>query len=196
MPAAEAVEAVLLSLSGPSDVDQVVTGPDGVLAGLRAGDAIIDLSTNAPSMVRSLAELSAAKGIGFLDAPVSGGTRGARKATLDRTAEAAGEHLGRLGRTGPNTRIATRAVVGMIMVMALFHDFGNPTAGRRPTRDEVIDEMTQIVLHGGLNRPQPRAPKAVRNGEKGQSCRRCDGARAPETGAPFPAPANRRRGRS
>src|SRR4051794_39416105 len=72
--AAEAGEGVLLSLAGPSDVAQVVAGPDGVLAGLRAGDAIIDLSTNSPSTVRSLAELAAAKGIGFLDAPVSGGT--------------------------------------------------------------------------------------------------------------------------
>lgn len=80
--AAETAEAVLLSLPAPPDVEQVVSGPNGVLAGLRSGDAIIDLSTNSPSMVRSLAEQAAAKGVGFLDAPVSGGTRGAREATL------------------------------------------------------------------------------------------------------------------
>src|SRR6516164_9841204 len=37
--AAAAAEAALLSLPGPADVEQVVAGPDGVLAGLRAGDA-------------------------------------------------------------------------------------------------------------------------------------------------------------
>lgn len=80
--AAEAAELVLLSLPAPPDVEKVVTAPDGVLAGLKAGTAIIDLSTNAPSMVRSLCELAAKQGVGFLDAPVSGGTRGAREATL------------------------------------------------------------------------------------------------------------------
>jgi hypothetical protein len=50
---------------------------------------------------------------------------------LDRTADATGEHLGRLGKAaGSNTRIGTRAVVGMILAMALFHDFGNPGAAR------------------------------------------------------------------
>jgi 3-hydroxyisobutyrate dehydrogenase len=80
--AAETAEAVLLSLPAPRDVEEVVTGADGVLAGLDAGDAIIDLSTNAPSTVRALAQLAAGRGVGFLDAPVSGGTRGAREGTL------------------------------------------------------------------------------------------------------------------
>jgi 3-hydroxyisobutyrate dehydrogenase len=80
--AAAAAEAVLLSLPGPRDVEEVVAGPDGVLEALREGDAIIDLSTNAPSTVRSLADRAAKQGVGFLDAPVSGGTRGAREATL------------------------------------------------------------------------------------------------------------------
>lgn len=80
--AAEGAEAVFLSLPAPPDVEQVVTAADGVLAGLSAGATIIDLSTNSPSMVRKLSDIAAAKGVGFLDAPVSGGTRGAREATL------------------------------------------------------------------------------------------------------------------
>lgn len=80
--ACEGVDAVFLSLPAPPDVEKVVTGPDGVFAGLASGATIIDLSTNSPSMVRKLAKLAADKGIGFLDAPVSGGTRGAREATL------------------------------------------------------------------------------------------------------------------
>jgi hypothetical protein len=79
---------------------------------------------------------------------------------LDRTADATGEHLGPLGKAaGSNTRIGTRAVVGMILAMALLHDFGNPGAGQATTREEVVDEMTQIVLHGGLHRSQPPARK-------------------------------------
>lgn len=75
-------DAVFMSLPTPPDVELVVTGADGVLAGLSAGATIIDLSTNSPSMVRKLGAIAAEKGIGFLDAPVSGGTRGAREATL------------------------------------------------------------------------------------------------------------------
>lgn len=80
--AAQGAEAVFLSLPAPPDVELVVTADDGVLAGLTAGATIIDLSTNSPSMVRKLGAVAAEKGVGFLDAPVSGGTRGAREATL------------------------------------------------------------------------------------------------------------------
>ncbi len=74
--------AVLLSLPMPNDVEQVMNEGDGVLAGLERGGTVIDLSTNSPTAVRRLAELSSSHGISFLDAPVSGGVRGARKGTL------------------------------------------------------------------------------------------------------------------
>jgi len=76
------VDAILLSLPTPPIVEAVVTGPDGVLAGCSAGQTVIDLSTNAPAVVQRLAEVCAAQGVGFLDAPVSGGVRGARDGTL------------------------------------------------------------------------------------------------------------------
>jgi 3-hydroxyisobutyrate dehydrogenase-like beta-hydroxyacid dehydrogenase len=79
---AEASDVVMLSLPRPPDVEAVVTGAEGVLAGLAPGGTIIDLSTNSPSVVRALAETAAARQIGFLDAPVSGGVYGARKGTL------------------------------------------------------------------------------------------------------------------
>jgi 3-hydroxyisobutyrate dehydrogenase len=80
--AATGVEATFLSLPMPADVERVVLADNGVLAGLRSGGTIIDMSTNSPSVVRSLAEKTKAKGVTFLDAPVSGGVRGARNATL------------------------------------------------------------------------------------------------------------------
>ena len=79
---ADGVEAVFLSLPAPPDVEAVVSGVDGLLDGMAAGSTIVDLSTNSPAVVRKLAALAEAKGVGFLDAPVSGGTRGAREATL------------------------------------------------------------------------------------------------------------------
>lgn len=79
---AAASDAVLLSLPNPADVEDVMTRPDGVLAGAATGGTVIDLSTNAPAVVRALAAAAAERGVRFLDAPVSGGVRGARKGTL------------------------------------------------------------------------------------------------------------------
>ncbi len=76
------VEAVFLSLPMPADVERVVLAENGILAGMHSGGTIIDMSTNSPTTVRSLAEQARAKGVEFLDAPVSGGVRGARNATL------------------------------------------------------------------------------------------------------------------
>jgi len=79
---ARASEVVFLSLPGPREVEAVVEGSDGVFAGIAAGSTIIDLSTNSPTVVRRLAKEAAKRSLGFLDAPVSGGIRGARKGTL------------------------------------------------------------------------------------------------------------------
>src|SRR5262245_4187833 len=80
--AATGVDAALLSLPMPADVERVVLADNGLLASMQSGKTIIDMSTNSPTVVRSLAAKAEAKGVAFLDAPVSGGVRGARNATL------------------------------------------------------------------------------------------------------------------
>ena len=75
-------DVVCTSLPGPSEVETVVLGDDGVFAGLRGGEGYIDLSTNSPAMVRRLAEIGDEQGLRVLDAPVSGGVFGARDGTL------------------------------------------------------------------------------------------------------------------
>ena len=80
--AATGVDAVLLSLPMPADVERVVLAENGLLASMQSGGTIIDMSTNSPMVVRNLAAKTTAKGVAFLDAPVSGGVRGARNATL------------------------------------------------------------------------------------------------------------------
>ncbi len=75
-------DVVLLSLPGPVQVESVVLGENGVFAGLAAGGACIDTSTNAPEVMRRIGETGASRGIQVLDAPISGGIWGARDATL------------------------------------------------------------------------------------------------------------------
>ncbi|MBI3935690.1 MAG: NAD(P)-dependent oxidoreductase [Betaproteobacteria bacterium] len=72
-------EVVFTSLPGPREVEVVA---DGLFEGMRPGTAWFDLSTNSPTVVRRLHERFAAKGIAMLDAPVSGGPRGARTRKL------------------------------------------------------------------------------------------------------------------
>jgi 3-hydroxyisobutyrate dehydrogenase len=75
-------EVVCSSLPTPESVEEITMGEGGLLEAMAPGSVYIDLSTNAPSMVRKLAPLLAEKGVQMLDAPVAGGTGGAEKATL------------------------------------------------------------------------------------------------------------------
>jgi 3-hydroxyisobutyrate dehydrogenase len=75
-------DVVMTSLPMPKDVEAVTLGDNGILANIGKGKTYIDLSTNAPSMVKKIGAAMAAKGIAMLDAPVSGGTTGAEAATI------------------------------------------------------------------------------------------------------------------
>jgi 3-hydroxyisobutyrate dehydrogenase-like beta-hydroxyacid dehydrogenase len=79
---AEASEVVFTSLPGPAEVESVALGERGLLAGLAAGKVYFDLTTNAPSVVRRIHEVFTARAIHMLDAPVSGGPRGAETGRL------------------------------------------------------------------------------------------------------------------
>ncbi len=79
---AEACDLVFTSLPTPADVQKVGTGENGLIEGFRQGAAWFDLSTNAVDVVRSLHASFAEKGIDFLDAPVSGGPKGANSGRL------------------------------------------------------------------------------------------------------------------
>lgn len=79
---AEQSDVVLASLPKPADVEKVFLSADGILAGLKPGQAYFDLTTSDPLVSRRLAEVAAEKGVHFLDSPVSGGVVGARAGTL------------------------------------------------------------------------------------------------------------------
>ena len=75
-------DVVMTSLPMPKDVEAVVLGEGGIAENARQGTVVIDLSTNSPVMVRHIAAALESRGIRMLDAPVSGGTIGAEKATI------------------------------------------------------------------------------------------------------------------
>ena len=79
---AEASEIVFTSLPGPVEVEAVGLGDDGILEGMSEGKVYFDLSTSTPTLIRRIHEQAAARGIHVLDAPVSGGPRGARTRNL------------------------------------------------------------------------------------------------------------------
>ena len=79
---AEVSEIVFTSLPGPTEVEAVALGEDGLFQGLTEGKVYLDLSTSTPGLIRRISEEAAARGIHVLDAPVSGGPRGAASGRL------------------------------------------------------------------------------------------------------------------
>ncbi|HAT44330.1 MAG TPA: NAD(P)-dependent oxidoreductase [Ktedonobacter sp.] len=77
-----ASEMVITMVPNSAQVEELVSGPQGLLEGARKGMIIIDMSTIAPRVSRELAEKAAGHGVHFLDAPVSGGSQGAENGTL------------------------------------------------------------------------------------------------------------------
>lgn len=80
--AAEGREVVFTCLPNSPEVEAVLAGPDGLEAGLSRGAVLVDLTSGMPGASRRIAERLASKGIGFVDAPVSGGVAGAEAGTL------------------------------------------------------------------------------------------------------------------
>jgi 3-hydroxyisobutyrate dehydrogenase len=79
---AQACDTILTSLPGPAEVEAVYLGKGGILEGAKAGTILLDTSSIDPGTARKVAEAAQAKGVTYLDSPVSGGTVGAKNATL------------------------------------------------------------------------------------------------------------------
>ncbi len=75
--AARDKDVVFTSLPMPQDVEMVATGEGGILEGIPPGAIYADLSTNSLATVRKLHKVFQERGLTFLDAPVSGGVKGA-----------------------------------------------------------------------------------------------------------------------
>jgi len=92
---AEQADVVILMLPDSPQVLEVLDGDAGLLAGAREGALVVDMSTISPVVTREIAARCAERGIGWVDAPVSGGDVGAREATLSIMAGGSDEDFAR-----------------------------------------------------------------------------------------------------
>ena len=79
---AATVDVVITCLPSSREVEALLDGADGLLAGLRAGGLFLDCTSGDPASSRRIAARLAERDVAFADAPVSGGTNGAAAATL------------------------------------------------------------------------------------------------------------------
>jgi 2-hydroxy-3-oxopropionate reductase len=120
---------MVLMLPNSPDVELVALGRDGLIHGVRAGQTVIDMSTISPLVSQKVGAALADKGVRMLDAPVSGGEKGAIEGTLSIMVggeppvfqemqpllQAMGRtitHLGPLG-SGGFTKLANQIVVAV-----------------------------------------------------------------------------------
>jgi 3-hydroxyisobutyrate dehydrogenase len=129
---AAASEVVFSIVGFPADVRAVVLGADGVLAGIRPGALVVDMTTSEPELAREIDRAARARGAFALDAPVSGGDVGARAATLSimvggepAVLERARPLLERMGKTivhqgpagaGQHTKLVNQMLIAANMV--------------------------------------------------------------------------------
>jgi 3-hydroxyisobutyrate dehydrogenase len=103
---ARASDIVIACLTDSPQVEAVLFGPDGLEEGFGAGSLFIDCSTLSPLKAQEFAERLATKGVSMLDAPVSGGSEGAKNAALsimvggdESSVERAQSVLGAMGKS-------------------------------------------------------------------------------------------------
>jgi len=80
--ASEGCEIVFSCVGNDDDLRSIMLGDDGILAGIASGSVIVDNTTASAEVARELYEAAKEKGVGFIDAPVSGGQAGAENGVL------------------------------------------------------------------------------------------------------------------
>ena len=137
--AAAAAEAVLTCVSDTPDLVAVVEGEDGVAAGLARGGLVLDCSTVSPAETAALAARLAERGIGFVDAPVSGGSEGAERGTLtvfaggaeadvERARPILDAFSGRVTHLGPPGAGQVAKAVNQVMIAGTYASVGEGIA--------------------------------------------------------------------
>ena len=152
-------EVLITMLPNSPDVEQVALGKDGIVEGARRGLVFVDMSTISPIVSRKVGEALAPKGVTMLDAPVSGGEKGAidaalsimiggDKATFDSVLpifQAMGKTITLLGPLGMGgfTKLANQIIVA-VNLTALAEAL---TLGKKAGLDR---ELLLTALGGGL----------------------------------------------
>ena len=129
---AERSDVVFAIVGFPKDVREVFLGPQGALAGSKAGTILVDMTTSDPTLAREIYDAARAKGVYSLDAPVSGGDVGAKNAALSimiggdkDVVEAVGPIFAAMGKTivhqggagaGQHTKMVNQILISSNMV--------------------------------------------------------------------------------
>lgn len=91
----ESCDVLMLCVTNTADVQQVLFGENGAASALKPGSLVIDCSTISPKATEEIAAHLRQRDVGFVDAPVSGGSEGAAQGTLSIMAGASNEDFGR-----------------------------------------------------------------------------------------------------
>lgn len=94
--AAKGCEIAITMVEADKDVREVILGPEGAVHGLARGAVVVDCTTTSPDTAREIGQALSERGMGFLDAPVTGLDIGARNGTLSIMVGGAEEHLERV----------------------------------------------------------------------------------------------------
>ena len=155
---AQQCDIIITMLPDSPDVEQVVSGAEGVLEGIKPGALLIDMSTISPSVARNIYESMQAKGAEALDAPVSGGQVGAVGATLSIMVggkaaaferalplfQAMGKNIIHIGEPGAGqmTKACNQMIVGMT-IQAVAEAFA---LAKKAGVD--LEKMREVLLGG------------------------------------------------
>lgn len=137
--AAANAEAVLTCVSDTPDLEQVLFGAGGVADGLPRGGVVVDCSTVSPSSTAELAARLEERGLGLVDAPVSGGSEGAEKGTLTIFVGGRPEHVerarpvleafgSRITHLGPSGSGQMAKAVNQVMIAGTYATVGEGIA--------------------------------------------------------------------
>lgn len=155
--AATGRDAAISMVGFPADVEETHLGPRGTLSIPNPPSLLIDMTTSTPSLARNLAAKAAARGVSAIDAPVSGGDKGAREASLSIMVGGASEAVDRamplfevMGRTivvmgaagaGQHTKMANQILVSSSMVGACEAILYAEAAGLDPRK--MVEAVSQ-----------------------------------------------------
>jgi 3-hydroxyisobutyrate dehydrogenase len=165
-------DVVVSMLPSPTEVEQVVYGPDGLLDQLRPGQTLIDMSTIDPTVTRKVAADLALRNVTMLDAPVSGSTEGAQAGTL--TIMVGGDpallerykpllatmgkkivHCGDIG-SGETVKLCNNLIAGISMV-AIAESYA--LAERAGVDPKILfDVVSSSTGHGAVHASRPLFP--------------------------------------
>lgn len=156
----EAADVIFVMVSDSAALEAVADGPDGLLAGLRAGQVLVDMSTVSPTVSRAIAAKAREKGADMIDAPVSGSVAtleqgklsvmvGGPSATFERVKpllEDVGPKVTRVGENGLALSMKIAHNLNVAVQMLAFSEGVLLAEKSGIDRETVVDVLTHSVI--------------------------------------------------